>query len=78
VLNHGGRRHDPGVRAQGRDPFGWSGVDHEADAPRRRRPCWSLAAVAAMVDDLIRQVHALDAVANSGLDLRRHKVPTGS
>lgn len=50
----------------------------EADAPRRRRPCWSLAAVAAMVDDLIRQVHALDAVANSGLDLRRHKVPTGS
>jgi hypothetical protein len=31
-----------------------------------------------MVDDLIRQVHALDAVANSGLDLRRHKVPTGS
>jgi GMP synthase-like glutamine amidotransferase len=23
----------------------------EADAPRRRRPCWSLAAVAAMVDD---------------------------
>jgi GMP synthase-like glutamine amidotransferase len=25
---HGGRRHDPGVRAQGRDPFGRPGVDH--------------------------------------------------
>jgi hypothetical protein len=35
-----------------------------------------LAAVSAMVDDLIRQVRALDAVAASGLDLRRHRVPT--
>jgi hypothetical protein len=46
------------------------------EAVRTESLAAELAAVAAMVDDLLGQVRALDAVAASGLDLRRHKVPT--